>query len=163
MPLTKCQFCLKEFYTKPSHQSRGWGKYCSINCRSKSQLKGEYFPCFICNSPVYRSPDKIAHSISKKFFCSKSCQTIWRNSEYIGEKSKNWINGKKAYRNILKRSGQPQICKVCGITDIRILNAHHINHDRDKNNIDNLVWLCINCHYLAHHDKNFEQKIKETL
>ena len=160
MPIVKCKICSKEFYVKPSHQKLGWGKYCSIACRSKSQVKGQFVECSICHTKTYRRLSKLSHSLSHKFFCSKSCQTIWRNSQYIEDKSKNWKNGKQAYRNILKRNGIPPACAICGITDIRILNAHHKNHDRNVNNIHNLVWLCLNCHYLVHHDKNIESKIQ---
>lgn len=148
MPITKCKICFKEFYIKPSHQLIGWGKYCSTICRSKAQKTGKIVEYHICKSKVYRKPSKLIDSASKKYFCSKSCQTIWRNSEYIGEKSKNWING------------IPPACAICGITDLRILNAHHKNHDRTNNQLPNLIWLCLNCHYLVHHDKKFESLIQ---
>ncbi|HNY04172.1 MAG TPA: HNH endonuclease [Candidatus Woesebacteria bacterium] len=162
MPITKCKICSKEFYVKPSHQKMGWGKYCSNKCKNKSQLLGEYFQCSICGKEIYRSLKLISRSQSKKYFCSKSCQTLWRNKEFSGEKSKNWKNGEQSYRNILKRNNIKPICSVCGITDERILNAHHKDHDRTNNNINNLVWLCLNCHFLAHHDKVFASKVDIT-
>lgn len=160
MPIVKCKICSKEFYVKPSHQLLGWGKYCSTICRSKSQIKGKIVECSICHSKIYRPLGRLSRSISQKYFCSKSCQTMWRNTQYTEEKSKNWKNGKQAYRSILKRSGTPPLCSICGTTDIRILNVHHKNHDRNVNDIHNLIWLCLNCHYLVHHDKKFELKVQ---
>ena len=83
----------------------------------------------------------IDHSQSGKFFCTKSCQTLWRNQIYVGENSANWKNGEKAYRSILLRSNQNQACVLCKIDDLRILTAH----------------------YLVHHDKELDQKVMEAL
>lgn len=163
MPITECGICSKEFYIKPSHQKRGWGKFCSTICRSKAQCKGKFVKCFICGKDVYRSPKALTRSKSDKFFCSKSCQTIWRNGEYIGEKSKNWKNGEHAYRSILKRGGKRPTCILCQNTDERVLAVHHKDHNRSNNTLENLTWLCFNCHYLAHHDKKLSQKVMEAL
>lgn len=152
MAFVKCGICLKQFYIKPSHQKLGWGKFCSIDCRTKSQFKGKFVKCYTCNKEVYRSPKSLVRSRSKKFFCSKSCQTLWRNNEYSGEKSTNWKNGESAYRNILIRSGRERICSLCRIIDERILSTHRIDHDRNNNKLENLTWLCLNCHYLVHHE-----------
>lgn len=102
-------------------------------------------------------------SKSGKYFCSKSCQTLWRNTVYSGEKNKNWINGIRTYRNILIKSGVPPACFLCKIADARVLCVHHRDHQRTNNNVRNLIWLCFNCHYLVHHDKQIDQKIKAFL
>ncbi|PIS14517.1 hypothetical protein COT64_02230 [Candidatus Shapirobacteria bacterium CG09_land_8_20_14_0_10_39_12] len=159
MPFIKCQICSKKFYVKPSHQELGWGKYCSTKCRSTAQLRGKKVKCFTCGKKIYRSPKLLSRSKSKKYFCCKSCQTLWRNKQYIKEQNINWINGKKSYRNILIRNTIKPVCELCKITDERVLVAHHIDHDRENNNLKNLVWLCLNCHYLVHNFKDFENYI----
>lgn len=100
MPLVKCLLRGAKFYVKPSHQLLGWDKYCSIKCRSKSQFKGKFLKCYICKKDIYRSPKSLLRSKSKNFFCTKSCQTIWRNGKYVDKNSKNWKNGESSYRNI---------------------------------------------------------------
>jgi 5-methylcytosine-specific restriction endonuclease McrA len=45
------------------------------------------------------------------------------------------------------------ICKRCGTEDKRVLEAHHIDSNRKNNTIQNLVWLCRNCHHLVHNHK----------
>lgn len=146
---------------KQSHISRGWGKYCSIECRSKGQLKGKNVNCFLCNKEIYRPPLSIKRSKSGKFFCNKKCQTIWRNKIlFIGEKHANWIHGKSAYRRILKASGSLQMCALCNTSDNRVIIVHHIDKNRNNNTISNLIWLCNNCHYLVHHYKEEEKKLK---
>ena len=158
MPNVKCLICETDFYVKPSHQRYGWGKYCSLICRNKSQLKGKQVHCFICNKQVYRSPKDIKSSDSGKFFCSKSCQTIWRNTIlFTGENHVNWKYGKSAYRKILKNSGILQVCKLCKTEDERVLIVHHLDKNRNNNNVSNLTWLCLNCHYLVH---NYSEELK---
>ncbi len=163
IPNVSCSVCSKEFYVKPSHQKLGWGKYCSRNCMAKGQLRGMSVNCFICNLEIYRSPKSLARSKSGKFFCTKSCQTLWRNTYYVEEKSANWKHGRSAYRRILIRSGIERSCFLCKTKDFRVLAAHHKDHNRKNNGLANLTWLCFNCHYLVHHDKRLDKKVMEVL
>jgi hypothetical protein len=102
----------------------------------------------------------LEHSRSGKVFCSKTCQTLWRNSIYSGEKHARWNNGISIYRKILLKNGKQPICQNCKIKDTRLLNAHHVDHDRNNNDLNNLVWLCLNCHFLVHHDKIVDRNIR---
>ncbi len=153
MPHVKCQICTNSFYAKPRHLKVGWGKYCSKKCQNESQKTGNFFPCRICDKEVWRMQKSIAHSASQNFFCSKSCQTVWRNKLYSGPNHTFWKNGIRAYRKILLRSDKKIFCRLCETEDYRILAVHHIDEDRNNNALDNLTWLCHNCHYLIHHDK----------
>ena len=99
---------------------------------------------------------------NKKYFCSKSCQTKWRNTEFVGEKHGNWKGGEFTYRDILKRNKTPEICKICFSSDSRVLAVHHIDKNHKNNNIENLVWLCHNCHHLVHRYKEVIKNM-ETL
>lgn len=161
MPNGHCLICKKEFYVKPTHQRKGWGKYCSIGCRTRSQLKGAQVNCFICKKHIYRSQKDLRNSKSGKYFCSKSCQTDWRNRIlYSGKNHSNWRYGESAYRRILKATGKIQICNLCGTDDIRVLAVHHKDKNRKNNDVMNLVWLCHNCHYLVHHYSDEQEKLK---
>ncbi len=158
MPLVPCRQCEKQFYAKPNWIKIGWGKYCSIICRSLSQRKGKFIECFVCKRETYKSPKELIRSKSKKWFCSKSCQTIWRNSYYIGERHGNWKSGEKSYRDRLLRTKIKQMCLFCKLDDKRILAVHHLDRNRQNNKLENLVWLCHNCHYLIHHDKKADDE-----
>jgi len=156
MPQIKCKLCSKEFYAKPSHLKLGWGKYCSRDCSSIAQRKGSYVKCEICGKEVWKIPKDINRSKSGKFFCSKSCQTKWRNVEYSGENHPFWQGGEHIYRNkMLKCEGKPR-CKLCKMNDLRVLVVHHKDYNRRNSDISNLVWLCRNCHHLTH---NHQEKI----
>lgn len=151
MPIVDCKICGKEFYTKPFWLKRGFGKYCSPRCQHEARKNGKIIICFICGKGVYKSRKSLNNSKSGKYFCSKSCQTKWRNSVFIGPKHANWKDGKFAYRTVLLREGIPPICKVCGTEDKRVLAVHHLDKNRGNNNPKNLIWLCHNCHFLVHH------------
>ncbi len=162
MPVVKCKICSKSFYTKPFWLKRGFGKYCSPVCQHLGRRAGKNVKCHICGKEVYKPLSKLEHSKSKKYFCSKSCQTTWRNSEFIGPKHANWVHGSYAYKSVLKRNKVPKVCKFCKTEDFRVLAVHHLDHNRKNNKVSNLIWLCHNCHFLVHyHDK--DGKIMEAL
>lgn len=163
MPNVLCIRCNTEFYAKPNWLKIGWGKYCSRECVFKNQRKGEIVNCFSCKKEVYKSPRELTRSKSGNFFCSKSCQTRWRNSVYIGPNHRNWKDGENSYRDILLRTKVSQVCRRCKIDDKRILAVHHLDRNRQNNKVDNLIWLCHNCHYLLHHDKEEDKKFMEAL
>lgn len=163
MPNVTCKKCGKQFYAKPNWIKIGWGKYCSRNCVFKSQMKGKWTNCFICKKSVYKSPKALTRSKSGNFFCSKSCQTIWRNSVFVGENHANWKTGENSYKEILLRSNIVQVCKRCRVKDARILAVHHLDRNRHNNKVENLMWLCHNCHFLIHHDKVEDKKLMEAL
>ncbi|MBI2591907.1 HNH endonuclease [Candidatus Saccharibacteria bacterium] len=154
MPRFNCKVCGREKYIKPSHVKENAGKYCSQKCNAASQKNGRMFACYICGKETYKSLRDQTRSKSGKFFCGKSCQTIWRNSVYVGEGHTNWKGGMASYRDILRRAKAVPICKRCKIEDPRTLTAHHKDRNRQNNSISNLIWLCHNCHYLVHHYKS---------
>ncbi|MDP2736716.1 MAG: HNH endonuclease signature motif containing protein [bacterium] len=151
MPIVKCKRCNQELYVKPSHLKMGYGKYCSVKCRIESSRKGKYVHCEICGKEVWRIPKDLKGSKSGKFFCNKSCQTKWRNEYFSGPNHYLWKGGEFIYRQKMLKSGARQVCQKCGIVDKRILIVHHIDHNRRNNDLSNLMWLCMNCHYLIHH------------
>ena len=164
MPQVKCRICEVEFYAKPSWLRRGVGKYCSAKCQHEGQKKGKVVNCFICNKEVYKSLKNLKVSKSKKYFCTKSCQTIWRNTiVFVGSRHSNWKGGENTYRRLILRSGVSQLCRLCKTNDKRVLAVHHVDKNRKNNNLDNLIWLCHNCHFLIHHDIVEMKKLMEIL
>lgn len=158
MPIKQCKLCTKDFYVKPYFLKIGNGKYCSSKCQYKGSKNGKIVGCFMCKKPTYRSKKDLESSKSGKYFCSKQCQTKWRNSLFIGAKHSNWKGGKNCYRSIMERHIGPKMCRLCKTSDKRILAVHHIDKDHFNNNLDNLAWLCHNCHHLVHHYKEEQDK-----
>lgn len=161
MPIVSCKKCSKDFSAKPSLLKRGGGIYCSKVCHYGHKRRGQVVKCFVCTKEIYRKPRALALSKSKKYFCSKPCQAVWRNMEFVGPKHTNWKDGASTYRGILLRTGKPCICARCGTEDFRILSVHHIDGDHGNNEVSNLAWLCFNCHHLVHHDKVEKQKFRK--
>ena len=155
MPNTTCKVCTKVFYAKPSQLEKGWGKFCSKQCQNISQRTGVFVHCRVCSDVIWKMQKELKHSKSDNYFCSKSCQTKWRNTVYVGKKHHSWIDGSNAYRRIMKRHKREPVCANCNLTNQQVLVVHHIDHNRTNNDISNLKWLCRNCHYLAHNGKTF--------
>jgi 5-methylcytosine-specific restriction endonuclease McrA len=150
MPVVSCRRCKKSFQAKPSWLKKGHGIFCSSICQYADARKGKVIECSVCGKEAYKKPKALERSKSGKFFCGKSCQTKWRNSEFIQEKHPNWKGGRNAYRSVMRRSNVPKVCLLCKTTDTRVLAVHHIDENRKNNKIENLVWLCHNCHHLVH-------------
>lgn len=163
MTIVICENCRKSFAVKPFWLRNGGGKYCSLACKYTGTRKGKMVACFICGRKSYKPLKQLDRSKSGKFFCSKSCQTIWRNQEFIGPKHANWKFGRNAYRSVLNRYKVKKVCGLCSTKDERVLAVHHIDHNRLNNKLDNLAWLCHNCHHLVHHDNVEKHRFLEKL
>lgn len=163
MPIVLCKICSKEFYGKPFFLKRGQAKYCSQECMRVGSKTGKIVKCHSCDKSVYKTQKALRVSKSKTYFCTKSCQTKWRNSVFVGPRHANWKDGKHSYKSVILRNKIPKFCKLCKNNDYRVLAVHHIDQNRKNNSISNLVWLCHNCHHLVHHDKEEKQKFMETL
>ncbi len=158
-----CPQCTKSFSIKPSRLKDGYVKYCSRTCAHKANRKGKLMECGICGKKSYKQLRALKASKSGKFFCGKSCQTIWRNKEFIEEKHANWKGGKHAYRRVMIQSDKQQVCGLCKTRDLRILAVHHLDEDRKNNAIENLFWLCHNCHHLVHYYPDEQEKFMATI
>ena len=113
------------------------------NCGDNSIKRGVY-ECSYCGKEIYRRPSQVTKNKSGKFYCSKKCGNLAKNQ--FREESGEWLNSHSAYR---KRAFQayPHECLVCGWNeDERILEVHHIDEDRDHNEVENLCILCPTCH-----------------
>ncbi len=158
-----CKICSSTFEIKPSWITYGYGNYCSLACRNSAKKTGKYVPCYVCQKEIYKSGKAINGSKSGNLFCSKSCQTTWRNSHFSREKHPNYKNGDHSYRNILDKAKVPKVCSLCKTDDKRVLAAHHIDHNHFNNRVENLAWLCHNCHHLVHHHKNEHERFMAAI
>lgn len=154
-----CKTCGNLFYAKPGHVRRGWGIYCSRKCHYADTLEKIEKHCGTCAKKVFVPRSKVSCSKSGKFFCDKSCQTIWRNQYYSGDKHLLWKDGLNSYQSILDRHKVPRRCLLCGITDIRVLVTHHVDENHRNNVLSNLARLCHNCHHLVHNRPGYKAKL----
>ena len=152
MPVKACKICAGSFYTRPSFIKVGWGMYCSMPCKGISQKNGKAMPCATCGRSMYRTPRNFKRkSITKKFFCNKACLAIWKNKTlFVGNRHTLWKSVQASYRAMMLRKRASPLCRFCGFDDVRALLVHHRDRNRQNNTIENLIWLCHNCHYLEH-------------
>lgn len=155
MPIVSCNSCDEQFHVKPNRLVRGWGKYCSNECKHLGLKSGSLLKCTECDELLYRNRNEVKRSGSGEFFCNRSCRTKWRNKTYAaGSRHPNWKGGKSVYRKILGREDRLLMCEKCHTADSRVLAVHHKDRHRQNNSVTNLIWLCHNCHYLVHHFAN---------
>lgn len=162
-----CLYCNKSFFSE-----RTTRKYCSHQCKSKSQEKKKVKKiCDYCNGEYFVCPSLVAVHNKRKHknnFCSKDCRTNF----FTKENSPNWIKDRCKIKDanktlrwsidmnlwreyIFKRDNYT--CVMCGNRSSKhnpiILNAHHIRpfSKYKKLIFDKLngVTLCYNCHALT--------------
>ena len=155
-----CRQCGKNFLIKPSLVKRGGGKYCSSLCHYQGAQKRVLKHCDTCGAETFKKPTQIKRSKSGKYFCNKSCQTIWRNSHFHCPEHPNYVNGRHAYRSVLDRHHIVAMCRRCKTTDRRVLAVHHIDQNRTNNRVENLAWLCHNCHHIIHRYPEERKKVQ---
>ena len=155
-----CKKCKKKFLTKAFYVKRGQGIYCSRPCHFLDARERILKHCDTCGAETFKKPTQIRRSKSGKYFCNKSCQTIWRNAYFHGEGHPNYKEGLYSYRSVLDRNKVVAICRRCKTTDKRVLAVHHIDQNRKNNKVTNLAWLCHNCHHLIHRYPEERKKVR---
>lgn len=98
--------------------------------------KGCLVECYNCKKQIYRTLGQIKNSKTGIFFCCRKCTL-------------NFYNGKtnnSDYRKLgLNYYGEQ--CELCGYDeDVRLLDVHHIDENRNNNDINNLIVICVMCH-----------------
>lgn len=93
--------------------------------------------CDECKKPFRRLRSE---SNGNLHFCSKECGNRYKNNTI-----KKITNGLAYRRNAF--DAYPHCCAICGYNEeTDILEVHHIDENRQNNNIHNLIILCPNCH-----------------
>ena len=114
--------------------------------------------CAFCGKKFERLKTQVEKSKSGLVFCSKEC-----GNKYKNEQVANYQNSTDYRRNAFLT--YPHKCYVCGYDDDeRILEVHHVDENRNNNDISNLKILCPNCHKkLSLHLYTLEELLKEQL
>ena len=139
-----CYNCGKEFTRNVSERKqalkRGNKAFCCKKCALENNDTKITIKCEYCKKRIKRTRSQIERS--KKFFCSHKCAAhVTKNSKYI--------NGKSIYRDLaIKHYGAK--CSKCGYSILEALQVHHLDRNRNNNNIYNLTVVCANCHVLIH-------------
>jgi len=141
-----CSFCEKEYITRVQHS-----KYCSPKCRDRMRPNRQPDPskkqqpkeCKFCKDIFM---DK-ARRLSAQF-CSRQCSGMF----LIATGELNYVT--KAFIYFDNK------CNRCGINDDKVLCVHHIDHDRNNNDLSNLEIVCANCHHKHHYERGKTRRKK---
>lgn len=150
-----CIECKKEYVKKYKEQ-----KYCSFLCHGINKFKIK--KCLYCGKEF-----KVPNCVDKRSSMSGSfCSLYCVNSFRVGENNPNWHGGCsfEPYGTLFNRSFKKNIlkkysyrCILCGIT--KKLVVHHIDYNKQNNDIENLIVLCRSCHGRTNARRNEWQDI----
>lgn len=155
--LMKCNIHNIEFLVDPTNFLRNTNTTVSDKCPDCIALHEKLnLVCAYCGKEFTRAPSKANKSKSGLYFCCREHKDIAQRldsgaqfdvmrpdhySECSSEEGS--IN---TYRDLAFRNYTHE-CAICHWKDDEeILQVHHIDEDRQNNNLNNLIILCPNCH-----------------
>ena len=152
-----CPICESVFIPKPWPNTRQ--KFCSLKCSKRDWYNRH-------PEEIKEKNRRYAQNYRDRLLATKRA---WNRSPSGRAKKKLWYQKNRAKRvrlfldryrsdpttravqssrmksrKILKGSGVPMRCKVCGSGGK--LHCHHINFNALDRNLSNLMWVCIDCH-----------------
>ena len=105
--------------------------------------------CAYCGKTFTRTKAALLNSRSGLYFCCRECKDLSQrlsSGEAFNDIRPDHYGVGANYRDIAFRTYEHK-CACCGWDeDIRILEVHHIDSNRENNNVENLVILCAICH-----------------
>lgn len=132
--LIKCKKCNYKWEISPT---RLYGNYHFDGC---PQCKYTEIECSYCGKRFSRLKSEIRNTQSGFHYCSRECGNRHKNS-FITNNEDGHAYRRNAFNNYEHK------CELCGWDeDERVLEVHHIDENRNNNNIKNLMILCPICH-----------------
>lgn len=157
-PITlRCNLHNKEFtvnaecFMRGTKDVRSSCPICSEEVKNKELEKSRFTTnCAYCGQEIVRSKSKAENSRSGLYFCCREHKDLAQRIE-SGEKFDiiRPIHYGSDYGDYRLRAfkNYEHKCACCGWNeDTRILEVHHIDSNRENNEIDNLIILCPTCH-----------------
>ena len=142
-PNTTCFVCKKPIYKRPINIEESGGKnFCSLSCYGISCRKEK--PCIVCGK-------FILSGLNKKT-CSRVCSNVHRSGiKYkIGRPRKDKVKSQQSLKiRLFETRGKK--CELCDYDKFEILQVHHLDRNRNNNDLRNLKLMCPNCHYDEHY------------
>jgi hypothetical protein len=145
-----CIQCNKQYSTSCKHS-----KYCSHTCSSKARL-GVKIDVECDNCRIFFPKKKSKINRSHRHFCTNTCKQIYYKNNPNERGVFSGHNGRSAivsYRVHAFKCYEHK-CYYCGYNKYEdVLQVHHLDKNRNNNNIKNLRIVCPTCHSEVH--KNY--------
>ena len=142
-PNTQCLVCQKPCYKKKYYINKNIDGhvFCSQACYGKFIRKEK--PCIVCDTPI------MAHFNKKT--CSRACSNKSRvGIKYRqGRRKDKVVHASQIKKRLLEERGG--LCERCGFSLTEILIIHHKDRNRNNNDLQNLEFICPNCHAQEHY------------
>ena len=164
-----CLNCDKIFAAQVRYVKKGEAKFCSTQCVGKHKSKNtspkkSNVKCALCNKSFYKKPSRMKSKSGLSFCCRKHKDLAQRvdgldemTPAHYGtatptllSKSIETMKFNSKYRRIAF-TNLPRKCDKCDYNaHIQLLEVHHIDRNRDNNDLSNLKILCVMCHRKHH-------------
>ena len=140
----KCSSCPNIFYV-PKHRLDS--TFCSMECCARSKSQKQEVECGHCGTRFLVQPKRLRNSASGRLFCKRKCKD---EAQSMGG-SFPQSHLKTGFHNYRERALRfhGAVCKSCGYDKHeRMLDADHIDGNRENSSPSNLQVLCVWCHAL---------------
>lgn len=157
--LLQCKTCKNDFWKVKRFVTEN--NYCSKDCSAIGNRDRETLECKCCKKSFESSVGRGKNSKSGFRFCSRKCKDEAQKVSY-GLKEMwpdhfGMADGKRDYRErAIEKYGRK--CELCEWD--KTIEVHHIDGNRENNDLKNLIVLCPNCHSLT---KSYKHNISEEI
>ena len=154
-----CLVCDTKFLADTREHNRGNAKFCSLKCSCSRKRKEvvNNTKCDYCGTEFYRTESKKRNSKSGLSFCCREHKDLAQriDSDFIDIRPDHYGTGERSSYRISVLENKEKKCEKCGYDEHpEILEVHHKDRNRKNNKIDNLEFLCPNCHMWDHYSNN---------
>lgn len=148
-----CESCKKVFQRRKGYSPSV--RFCSRACVCRGTVAGWnktniVHTCEQCGIVFKIKPFEIADRRTCSRKCLGKLQSKERRGKFrVREKNHGWRGGRSiAYYRRLFRDNLPKECNRC--KSKRHIVVHHIDRNRQNNDLKNLEVLCTRCHHIEH-------------
>lgn len=161
-PDKQCINCGKLF--KSTSKKR---KYCSRDCAGIGNRKRIYKICPICENEYF----VINAIVKKNIACSRDCASKVHSIRMRRDGNPAWLGGvpKNGYPIKFSEELKEQVrlrqsykCVLCynrRRSELEALSVHHIDYNKNNNDIRNLIALCRHCHARTNYNRKYWIKV----
>ena len=142
----ECSYCGEKFIRAKRFVKEK--NYCCREHANKGQQKQVEVECSYCGKKKQIKQYRWDNCKTGHFFCNRECQSKAQEFDSGVNYFCNFIDGLHSYRARAFKY-YPHECTNCGYDEvIPALDVHHIDSNRNNNELSNLIILCRNCHGL---------------